>query len=79
MIFVFLDIENEHCYFSKMVVTMSAVSCAIVGDGMVGKTCLAKQFSGLEVTENYVATIMDIFSGTASACTTDSRHSYNHF
>ena len=53
--------------FSKMVVTMSAVSCAIVGDGMVGKTCLAKQFSGLEVTENYVATIMDIFSGTASA------------
>jgi hypothetical protein len=26
-----------------------------------------------------VATIMDIFSGTASACTTDSRHSYNHF
>ena len=46
---------------------MSAVSCAIVGDGMVGKTCLAKQFSGLEVTENYVATIMDIFSGTASA------------
>lgn len=46
---------------------MSAVSCAIVGDGMVGKTCLAKKFSGLEVTENYVATIMDIFSGTASA------------
>ena len=50
-----------------MVLTSRVVSCTIVGDGMVGKTCLAKKFSRNEFSENYVATIMDTFNGTVSA------------
>lgn len=50
-----------------MGLSRNIVSCIIVGDGMVGKTCLAKKFCGQEIADNYVATIMDTFTGTVSA------------
>ena len=50
-----------------MVCSGNAVSCAIVGDGMVGKTCLAKRFSDNQFCDEYVATVTETSSGSVSA------------
>lgn len=39
------------------------VQCTIVGDGMVGKTCMSLVFSKLSAPEDYVATVFDNFAG----------------
>ncbi|XP_033734165.1 rho-related GTP-binding protein RhoH-like [Pecten maximus] len=50
-----------------MVVTMAGknVCCTLVGDGMVGKTCLAKVFTDKTFPDQYVATVQDSYSGQA--------------
>ncbi|OWF50815.1 ras-like GTP-binding protein RhoL [Mizuhopecten yessoensis] len=50
-----------------MVVTMDTknVICTLVGDGMVGKTCLAKVFADKVFPDQYVATVQDRYSGQA--------------
>lgn len=45
----------------------NVVKCALVGDGMVGKTCLARKFSGLELPEQYISTVIEEFTGTTVA------------
>ncbi|XP_069117252.1 cell division control protein 42 homolog [Argopecten irradians] len=47
-----------------MSVYESGVQCTLVGDGMVGKTCLARSFADRTFPVNYVATVMDKYSGT---------------
>ncbi|XP_069117251.1 cell division control protein 42 homolog [Argopecten irradians] len=47
-----------------MSVYKSGVQCTLVGDGMVGKTCLARSFADRTFPVNYVATVMDKYSGT---------------
>lgn len=41
------------------------VRCTLIGDGMVGKTCLAKVFSDKTFPDQYVATVQDSYSGQA--------------
>ncbi|XP_060063037.1 rho-related protein racD-like [Ylistrum balloti] len=50
-----------------MVVTMDtkSVFCTLVGDGMVGKTCLAKVFADTTFPDQYIATVQDNYSGQA--------------
>ncbi|CAG2186144.1 CDC42 [Mytilus edulis] len=50
-----------------MVCYENTVSCAVVGDGMVGKTCLAKGFAGSQFAEQYVATVAETTTGSVSA------------
>jgi len=50
-----------------MVCNQNTVSCAIVGDGMVGKTCLAERFARNQFSDEYVATIAEKSSGSVSA------------
>lgn len=50
-----------------MVCNQNTVSCAIVGDGMVGKTCLAEQFSTNQFSDKYVATLAEKSTGSVSA------------
>ncbi|CAG2186142.1 CDC42 [Mytilus edulis] len=50
-----------------MVCYENTVSCAVVGDGMVGKTCLAKRFAGNQFSEQYVATVAETSTGSVSA------------
>lgn len=50
-----------------MVCNENAVSCAIVGDGMVGKTCLTKRFAGNQFSCEYVATVAEKSTGSVSA------------
>ncbi|XP_060063090.1 cell division control protein 42 homolog [Ylistrum balloti] len=47
-----------------MSVYKSGVHCTLLGDGMVGKTCLARSFADRTFPVNYVATVMDTYSGT---------------
>ncbi|XP_033734166.1 cell division control protein 42 homolog [Pecten maximus] len=47
-----------------MSVYESGVQCTLVGDGMVGKTCLARSFADRTFPVNYVATVMDKYNGT---------------
>ncbi|OWF50814.1 cdc42 homolog [Mizuhopecten yessoensis] len=42
----------------------SGVQCTVVGDGMVGKTCLGRSFADQTFPVNYVATVMDTYRGT---------------
>ena len=41
----------------------NCIQCVIVGDGMVGKSHLAKSFSGHSLPDNYVATVFDNYAG----------------
>ncbi|XP_063427297.1 cdc42 homolog [Mytilus trossulus] len=50
-----------------MVCYENTVSCAVVGDGMVGKTCLAKRFAGSQFSDKYVATVAETTTGSVSA------------
>lgn len=48
------------------VMMKKTIQCTVVGDGMVGKTCLAKTFTGESIDEKYVATIFDNYAGKMS-------------
>lgn len=48
------------------VMMKKTIQCTVVGDGMVGKTCLAKTFTGESLDEKYVATIFDNYAGKMS-------------
>ncbi|XP_052105493.1 cdc42 homolog [Mytilus californianus] len=50
-----------------MVCYENTVSCAVVGDGMVGKTCLAKRFAGSQFSDKYIATVSETSTGSVSA------------
>ncbi|XP_052105491.1 cdc42 homolog [Mytilus californianus] len=50
-----------------MVCYENTVSCAVVGDGMIGKTCLAKRFAGSQFSDKYVATVAETSTGSVSA------------
>jgi hypothetical protein len=39
------------------------VHCAMLGDGMVGKTCLTLSYTQKLFTDNYTATVFDNYSG----------------
>ncbi|XP_045168484.1 cell division control protein 42 homolog [Mercenaria mercenaria] len=39
------------------------IQCTVVGDGMVGKTCLSLAFSKLSAPHDYVATVFDNYAG----------------
>lgn len=41
------------------------IQCTVVGDGMVGKTCLSLAFSKLSAPDDYVATVFDNYAGKA--------------
>ena len=41
------------------------VSCAVVGDEMIGKSCFIKSFLGEEFSEKYVATTSEVYNGHA--------------
>lgn len=43
--------------------TNKIVRCSVVGDGLVGKTTLARKFAQHKVSESYVATVFDNFAG----------------
>ncbi|CAC5357299.1 RAC1 [Mytilus coruscus] len=43
------------------------VSCTIVGDGLIGKTCMAKAFAGDSFPDYYVATVAESYTGYVSA------------
>ncbi|KAL4238508.1 hypothetical protein ACF0H5_003216 [Mactra antiquata] len=43
------------------------VSCSVVGDGMVGKTCLSQAFTMLTMPKDYVATVFENYAGTTHA------------
>ncbi|XP_005103070.1 cell division control protein 42 homolog [Aplysia californica] len=38
-----------------------SVRCTVIGDGMVGKTCLATSFARRQFVEDYTATIYDVY------------------
>lgn len=42
------------------------IQCTIVGDGMVGKTCLSLAFSKMSAPGNYVATVFENYAGKAN-------------
>lgn len=44
----------------------NTINCCIVGDGMVGKSSIAKSFVGQTPPDGYVATISDNYSGCVS-------------
>lgn len=46
-----------------MTATKKCVNCAIVGDGMVGKTCLALGFTTQSFPESYIATVFENYAG----------------
>jgi GTPase SAR1 family protein len=46
-----------------MVCFKNTVKCTILGDGMVGKTCLAKAFVGDQFPDRYVATVTGNYTG----------------
>lgn len=52
----------EH-QFINMKMDQNCIQCVIVGDGMVGKSHLAKSFSGHPLQDNYVATVFDNYAG----------------
>ncbi|KAL5008446.1 hypothetical protein ScPMuIL_014027 [Solemya velum] len=50
-----------------MTADKKCVNCAIVGDGMVGKTCLALGFTTQSFPESYIATVFENYAGRVSA------------
>lgn len=49
----------------KSTESRNMIQCTVVGDGMVGKTCLSLAFSKLSTPDNYVATVFDNYAGKA--------------
>ena len=47
----------HQCSMKKM------INCTLVGDGMVGKTSLARVFAGQNASEKYEATVFNNFAG----------------
>ena len=41
----------------------NVVQCTVVGDGMVGKTCLSLAFSKCSAPDEYVATVFENYAG----------------
>lgn len=50
-----------------MVCNQNTVECAIVGDGMVGKTAITKRFTENQFYDKYVATVVEKSSGSVEA------------
>lgn len=50
-----------------MVCNQNTVECAIVGDGMVGKTAITKRFTENQFYDEYVATVVEKSSGSVEA------------
>lgn len=50
-----------------MVGFQNTVKCTILGDGMVGKTCLEKAFVGGQFPDIYVATVTGNYTGSVAA------------
>lgn len=46
--------------------TRHMVQCTVVGDGMVGKTCLSLAFSKSATPDDYVATVFENYAGNLS-------------
>lgn len=42
------------------------VQCALVGDDMVGKSCLVQAFTGELVDDHYIATVFENYAGEYS-------------
>lgn len=49
----------------KAVEARKLVQCTVVGDGMVGKTCLSLAFSRLSAPAEYIATVFENYVGKA--------------
>ncbi|VDI80353.1 rho-related GTP-binding protein RhoJ-like [Mytilus galloprovincialis] len=47
-----------------MKMEQNCIQCVIVGDGMVGKSHLAKCFVGQSLQEDYIATVFENYAGT---------------
>jgi len=44
----------------------SMIQCTVVGDGMVGKSCMSLAFSKMTAPGNYVATVFENYAGKAN-------------
>ncbi|XP_011427678.1 rho-related GTP-binding protein RhoJ-like [Crassostrea angulata] len=42
------------------------ISCTVIGDGMVGKTCLSEVFSGQTMPQEYVSTVFNNYAGKST-------------
>ena len=42
------------------------VQCTVVGDGMVGKTCMSLAFSKTTAPDDYVATVFENYAGNTT-------------
>lgn len=51
----------------RMVCFKNIVKCTILGDGMVGKTCLSKTFVEDQFPDRYVATVTGNYTGSVAA------------
>lgn len=49
-----------------MFCNQNTVECAIVGDGMVGKTAITKRFTKNQFSDEYVATVAEKSEGSVS-------------
>ena len=50
-----------------MICNQNTVECAIVGDGMVGKTAITKRFTENQFSDKYVATVSEKSWGSVTA------------
>jgi small GTP-binding protein len=50
-----------------MVCNQNTVECAIVGDGMVGKTAITNRFTENQFSDEYVATVSEKSWGSVTA------------
>lgn len=42
------------------------ISCTVIGDGMVGKTCLSEVYSGQTMPQEYVSTVFNNYAGKST-------------
>lgn len=67
--------ESLWCYNIKTVNMKmeqnNCIQCVIVGDGMVGKSYLAKSFVGQSLQEDYIATVFENYAGEDVHCLFD--------
>jgi small GTP-binding protein len=42
------------------------ISCTVIGDGMVGKTCLSEVFSQQTMPQEYVSTVFNNYAGKST-------------